>query len=195
MKEIWKPVRTQDYDFEGLYSISNQGRVYSHRTKQFLQPTISKNGYRLIRFSIKSKAYLYYLHRLVAETFIPNPDNLQCVNHKTCNLAINSANALEWCSYSYNNTYADAEQKRAATRAAWTDEKRAEIKENHQRAWTDEKRAKQSKTMKEIWSNEEYRNRRPKTYRKHSEFAVQFERREEFDFPVDTYTTKQNKIA
>ena len=47
------------------------------------------------------------LHRLVAEAFIPNPDNLPCINHKDENPLNNRADNLEWCSYKYNNEYND----------------------------------------------------------------------------------------
>ena len=51
------------------------------------------------------------VHRLVATAFIPNPNNYPIVNHKDCNPANNIFTNLEWCSYSYNNTYGDRIQK------------------------------------------------------------------------------------
>lgn len=60
------------------------------------------------------KANTEKVHRLVAKTFIPNPDNLPCVNHKDCNPANNHVDNLEWCTYSYNTNYGDANERRAA---------------------------------------------------------------------------------
>lgn len=99
--EIFKPIN----NCEG-YEISNLGNVLSknyNRTGEpkLLKPNKQKTGYYTI--TIKNKLYL--IHRLVAEAFIPNPNNLPYVNHKDEDKSNNSADNLEWCTKSYNNNY------------------------------------------------------------------------------------------
>ena len=83
MNEIWEPVK----GYEGLYEVSNLGRVKSlnyKRTKQekILKPNITKANYQQVHLCKDKKIKILYIHRLVAETFIPNPNNYPCVNHK-----------------------------------------------------------------------------------------------------------------
>ena len=102
--EIWKPV----VGFEGLYEVSNFGRVKSlkrntatdrllkpHNTKKYLQVCLCKNGVKADKL----------IHRLVAEAFIPNPDNLPEVNHKDENKLNNAVSNLEWISQIGNLRY------------------------------------------------------------------------------------------
>lgn len=63
------------------------------------------NGYLQINISIDGKKSTKKVHRLVAETFIPNPDNLPQVNHKDCNTRNNDVENLEWCTPKYNCQY------------------------------------------------------------------------------------------
>lgn len=112
-KEIWKPV----VGYEGLYEVSNWGRVKS--LKRLVK---SPRGYRTVSEKIlkiwkNNKGYLYvvlckngiiktcYVHRLVAEAFIDNPDNLPCVNHKDENPQNNVVSNLEFCDRKYNCNY------------------------------------------------------------------------------------------
>lgn len=115
--EVWRPVR----DFEGLYEVSNIARV---RSLDVCEERISKQG-KFYIYAKKGKVltpkvrdgYLYQtlckdkvkknksIHRLVAEAFIPNPDNLPCINHKDENKQNNLPSNLEWCSVLYNNKY------------------------------------------------------------------------------------------
>lgn len=99
--EQWKDIK----GYEGLYSISSYGRVWSYWKKDFKCPHPDKDGYLIIGLSKDHKLKKVKLHRLVAEAFIPNPDNLPCINHKDENKANNNVNNLEWCTVSYNNTY------------------------------------------------------------------------------------------
>lgn len=100
MEEIWKDIE----GYEGLYQVSNMGRVKSVRKNIIMKPSVSK-GYYVINLCIRGKATLCRVHRLVAMTFIPNPDNLPQVNHKDENHFNNNLNNLEWCDSKYNNNY------------------------------------------------------------------------------------------
>lgn len=86
------------------YSISNTGIVMN--TKKNKQMTIyTRKGYSIVKLSINNKAKEMKVHRLVANAFIPNPNNFPCVNHKDENKSNNNIDNLEWCTYEYNNSY------------------------------------------------------------------------------------------
>lgn len=73
---------------------------------RILKQHISKsNGYSYVSFRIDGKMFSKRVHRLVAKTFIPNPDNLPQVNHKNCNRSDNRVSNLEFCTASYNRQY------------------------------------------------------------------------------------------
>ena len=94
MKEEWK-------NFDDNYMISNYGNVYSIRTKTLLKPQQNQRGYLMVSIYRKSKK----IHRLVAETFIPNPNNYPDVNHINENITDNRVENLEWCTKEYNHNY------------------------------------------------------------------------------------------
>lgn len=99
MDEVWRDVK----DFP-QYRVSNLGRVYSLKTKKILKPHPDKKGYLRVKLWEK-KGYTFKVHRLVAQAFIDNPQNLPQVNHKDENKQNNRVNNLEWCDNSYNATY------------------------------------------------------------------------------------------
>lgn len=100
MKEVWKEIPTYNY------LVSNIGNVYSFATDRILKPNIDRNGYaRVPLYRNRIKQYIQ-IHRLVAEAFIENPNNLPCINHKNNIRNDNRVENLEWCTYSYNNKYA-----------------------------------------------------------------------------------------
>ena len=88
--------------FEG-YFVTPCGRVWSYKSNRFLKPNIHSNGYEVIHFRAKGKKYL--VHRLVAETYLPNPNHYPIINHKDENKHNNCVSNLEWCTYAYNLTY------------------------------------------------------------------------------------------
>lgn len=103
MKEVFKDIK----DYEGIYQISNFGRIkslHNYRKNNILKPKIKK-GYYQIGLRKNNKRKWYSVHRLVAQTFLPNENNLPQVNHKDENKLNNNVNNLEWCSASYNNCY------------------------------------------------------------------------------------------
>lgn len=121
MQEIWKDV----VGYEGLYQVSNMGRVKSfcqstkfHKQKEFiLKPSLINTGYEVVTLYSKEKRKKFQIHRLVATAFIPNPNNLPCVNHKDENKVNNCVSNLEWCTYQYNNNYGTARIRTAETKA------------------------------------------------------------------------------
>ena len=98
---------------EGVCQVSNLGRVRTLPYKypwrgsfkinkgKILKPYKVRHNY--LQVDIRHRSF--YVHRLVAETFIPNQNNLPCVNHKDENPLNNSVNNLEWCNHQYNVTY------------------------------------------------------------------------------------------
>lgn len=100
--EAWKPIR----GFPG-YEISNYGRIRSYLRKSpiILKPNSRPNGYLKVDLYRGGTSYTKSIHRLVAETFIPNPTGLPVVNHKDENRFNNRVDNLEWCTHEYNNNY------------------------------------------------------------------------------------------
>ena len=89
------------------YSITDTGEVFSYkyRTPKKMSLWISKNGYQYANLCENNIMKHYAVHRLVAEAFIPNPNNLPEVNHKNCNKLDNRVENLEWCDRKYNIHY------------------------------------------------------------------------------------------
>ena len=122
--EIWKDIN----GYEGKYQVSNLGRVKSlarfrvgksgsntRMPEQLLKQSITKDGYKRVGLRNGYRQKYFFIHRLVAQAFIPNPDNLPQVNHIDENKANNCVDNLEWCSIVYNNTYGNRCTKMAAT--------------------------------------------------------------------------------
>ena len=125
--------------YEGLYAISNEGRVKSlardvewrgtirHQPERILKPIANNRGYLHVFLCKDGKVKTYYLHRLVASAFIENPDGLPQVNHKdecpTNNCVFVNEDGsvnyeksnLEWCTNEYNCNYGTHNQRMAET--------------------------------------------------------------------------------
>ena len=115
--EIWKDID----GYEGLYQISNEGRVkslkYNHTNEEkFLKAKRNRNGYLLVGLCKDGKPKKKLVHRLVAEAFIENPNGLPQVNHKDENKMNNCVENLEWCDASYNTNYGTRNERSAKAR-------------------------------------------------------------------------------
>ena len=106
--EEWKDIK----GYEGIYQISNKGRVKTlgnNRRKEKIREGIEDNrGYKRISLCKNGKEKKYSIHRLVAQAFLPNPDNLPVVNHKDENKLNNNVENLEWCTQEYNVNYSSS---------------------------------------------------------------------------------------
>ena len=89
--------------FEGKYVVYSDGRVWSNRLNRFLKQTISYDKYFVIGINKKT----YKVHRLVAECFVPNPNNLPQVNHKDENKLNNNDWNFEWCNARHNKNHSN----------------------------------------------------------------------------------------
>ena len=107
-EEIWCPIK----DYEGLYEVSDKGRVRSIKfgKERILKPLRNTCGYLQVQLWKNGEQKMYLVHRLVAQTFTPNPDNLTEVNHKDEDKDNNSVQNLEWCDRKYNINYGNRNQ-------------------------------------------------------------------------------------
>lgn len=121
MQEIWRDIE----GFGGCYQVSNLGRLKSlERTvkgnnggvyvkkEKILTPTINSRGYYHTCLRKDGRSITVYIHRIVAQAFLPNPDNLPLINHKDEDKTNNRVENLEWCSAKYNTNYGTANERR-----------------------------------------------------------------------------------
>ncbi|MBN9647722.1 NUMOD4 motif-containing HNH endonuclease [Terrisporobacter glycolicus] len=134
--ELWKGIE----GFEALYMVSTDGRIKSlnyNKTgrKKNMALNNHKRGYKHIVLCKNGKHKPFQVHRLVAQAFIPNPNNYPCVNHKDQNPSNNNVSNLEWCTHKYNNSYGTAIQKRVEKMQGrkLTEEHKKKISQNNQR--------------------------------------------------------------
>ena len=117
IEEIFKDIE----GYEGLYKISNQGRVLSlgngnsynsnNSKERILKPAKDKDGYLRVSLFKQGKRKLYLIHRLVAQAFLSNLDNLEQVNHKNEIKTDNRVENLEFCDALYNNNFGSHNQR------------------------------------------------------------------------------------
>lgn len=112
-KEIWRTIN----GFEGLYEVSSLGRVRSldryvkhpdfkeWRKGKVLKQSTSNRGYKKVTLTKNGQKYYFSVHRLVAQSFVPNPHNFPQVNHKNEEKDDNRVENLEWCTQAYNNSF------------------------------------------------------------------------------------------
>lgn len=106
-KEYWKDIS----GYENLYQVSNLGKIRSIKNGKIKMRSLARYSpsntttYYKITLCKDGKRETKWVHRIVAEAFIPNPDKLEEVNHKDENGLNNSIDNLEWCTHKYNNNY------------------------------------------------------------------------------------------
>ena len=122
-QEQWKPIK----GYEGKYDVSNFGRVRSYYKGLHIKTQRMNNcGYCYVNLYVKGKRQkMARVNRLVAEAFIPNPDNLSDVNHKDMNKTNNHVSNLEWSSHRGNVQHSYDSGQRQAHK--WTEEEKKEI--------------------------------------------------------------------
>ena len=108
----WKPV----VGFEECYLVSDSGQVWSLRRHKALSPTIDRYGYEKVVLSKDGKSFYRTVHRLVAQAFVPNPNNLATVNHINENKTDNRAVNLEWLSIADNDNHGTRNARMADTK-------------------------------------------------------------------------------
>lgn len=109
--EKWKDVN----GYEGLYQVSNNGRVKRIKSGRILSHNICA-GYSRVILSKNNKQSAFLVHRLVAIAFIPNEYDFPCINHKDENKQNNNMNNLEWCTHKYNSNYGTLTKRIALAR-------------------------------------------------------------------------------
>ena len=128
--EIWKTAVYDGEIYEGLYKVSNLGRILSlnyHREERAeLMNPFDMNGYLVVNLRKNKETKKCYVHRLIAETFLPNPEGKPCVNHKIegkkgkkINMVIfnedgsvdEERTSIEWATYEENNNYATRNER------------------------------------------------------------------------------------
>ena len=123
----WKDI----LGYEGKYQISDSGEVkrlsYTYKDtwgcgrvrvmpERLVCATIGKGGYKMVDLHFCGVRKRMYVHRLVAQAFIPNPNNLPQVNHKDENKLNNCVSNLEWCTHAYNQRYGTKNERMVQTR-------------------------------------------------------------------------------
>ena len=108
--------------YEGLYAVTEDGQIYSCKRKMFLKQCIVA-GYQVVSLSKSGQRKTHYVHRLVADAFLPNPDSLPEINHKNEIKTDNRVDNLEWCTNIYNMNYGTRTQRASETRKRHNKEK------------------------------------------------------------------------
>jgi len=114
MEEIWKDI----IGYEGLYQVSNLGRVKSlnNKKKPFKEYSVGKVGYPYLFLWINGKSKSHYIHRMVATHFIDNPDNKRYINHINSDKLDFSIENLEWVSQLENSHHSTSKRVKRSSK-------------------------------------------------------------------------------
>lgn len=134
INEVWKDIN----GYEELYQVSNFGRIKSlprltknkncsyYTKEKIYNGSYNVDGYKTFTINKKQK----YIHRLVLEAFIPNPNNYPCVNHIDCKRDNNNIENLEWCSFKQNTEHMIKLKRNVRTKKWLIRLKSSQIKKN-----------------------------------------------------------------
>ena len=89
--------------YEGLYAVTSCGKVWNYKRKKFMTPVATRRGYLQVGLMKNGERKFYYIHRLVAEAYLPNPENLPQVDHIDNDKTHNYLNNLQWITNRDNN--------------------------------------------------------------------------------------------
>jgi len=99
MREQWKNIEGYNYQ------VSSKGRIRNKATKAIKKTFINDSGYVIVSLYKEKRLKTFRVHRLVAETFLPNPNNFREINHRDEQKTNNHVSNLEWCTREYNLAY------------------------------------------------------------------------------------------
>ena len=97
----FKPLEIKNFPYNDNYSVYSDGRIFDKKRNCFIKPSLTRKGYETVNLSGET----YGVHRIIAVTFIPNPNNFPEVNHKDTITTHNFVENLEWCTHKYNMNY------------------------------------------------------------------------------------------
>lgn len=163
-QEIWKDIGS----YEGLYQVSNLGRVKSLKRwdvsqkeyidgERFLTPTDNGKGYLIVGLRKEAKRQNHYVHRLVASAFVEKPDGCNCVNHIDYDTQNNNASNLEWCTQKENVRHSSHKMRHRKTQTRTnTGEKYIYFRKGRYRLVIDGKEYPTSATLEEAVKKREH---------------------------------------
>ena len=153
MEEVWKPIK----DYEGLYEISSLGRVKNLNYRgsgkgEILKNTECSDGYLMVVLRKNGKPKTFRVHKLVAEAFIPNPEDKPCIDHINTIRNDNRVENLRWVTYEENNNNPLTRKKRSETN-------KGENNPNYGKHHSEETRKKISEASKGKAKSEEHKKK------------------------------------
>ena len=170
MMEEWRAVP----GYEGLYEVSNMGNVRNVRRNKLLRLPKTNDGYIRVSLYKNGIKTCFQVHRLVAQAFIENPDNLPMINHKDEDKTNNNVTNLEWCDVKYNNNYGsrlERSRDTAIKNGYYTGLSKKEYMKQYRKKNKEKIREKQREYMRKYYEKNkekirehmrEYRNKRKK---------------------------------
>ena len=134
------------YALDRIVHVEDHGRIYDKQLKGgIIKQHMHSNGYKVVCLTKDGKSKTVFVHRIVAMAFLPNPENLPCINHKDEDKTNNFMDNIEWCTYKYNNAYGSKPKKHSKRMTG--------------RKQTDEQKVRRSESLKRYWANKRVERR------------------------------------